>query len=65
MADNDTREIRITDPYVTGIVAKVREQRHGDGGTATKTAAQLILERYAQIEAGQGNQSARRRKRPA
>lgn len=48
---NDVKDIRITDPYVKSIIAKVKQIRHGEDGTVTKTANQMILERWAQIEA--------------
>lgn len=56
-------DVRITDIYVKEIITKVQRMRHGDGGTPTKTAGQMILERYAQIERDREQSRPRRRER--
>ena len=48
VVEEPVKDIRITDSYITRIVAE-EQTRRGDK-TATKTAAQMILERYAQLE---------------
>jgi hypothetical protein len=44
----EVQHIRITDGYIRRIVAE-EQARRGDK-TATKTAAQMILERYTQLQ---------------
>lgn len=46
--DKELPDVRITDPYVRGIIKRIRD-RHGDR-TATATAGRLIIERAAQLE---------------
>lgn len=62
MADT-VKDIRITDPYVKGLIA-AEQKRRGDA-TPTLTAGRMIIERDIQLQAQREQQGAGRRKQPA
>lgn len=64
MSDEISSDIRISDPHIKRVVQEV--QRHRNGGTASKTAGQLILERFTQLEPEiKGTDSGKRNRRSA